>query len=186
MKACTAVTMARPAPANCEKALAAAGGAQQQPHGQHAEQQRDQAAEQKAEFLARHREDEVGMRVGDAVFDRAGARPDAGKAAMRESFQRQTRLIAGIGIAEELVHAVMDMREDFIDGNAQHPGDTQPGADPEQSLRRPAALPPEPTRLAGGAVVDLAGLRFPRAGAADAAPQLDRREVGSGTTDVTQ
>ena len=55
------------------------------------------AAEHEAELLARHREDEIGMRVGNAVFDRARAGTNAGKAAMLERLQRKTGLIAGIG-----------------------------------------------------------------------------------------
>ena len=92
------MTTARPAPASCENGSRAPRRAQQQPHGQHAEQQRDQAAQQEAELLARHREDEIGMGVGNAVFDGARAGPDAGKTAMRKGLQRQAGLIAGIGL----------------------------------------------------------------------------------------
>ena len=74
------------------------GSAQQQPHR---EQRRTRAAitaaKQETELLARHREDEVGMGIGNAVFDRARARTDTGKTAMGESLERQARLIAGVG-----------------------------------------------------------------------------------------
>ena len=53
--------------------LTRGGGAQQQTYRQDTEQQGDQAAKDKAELLARHREDEIGMGVGNAVFDGAGA-----------------------------------------------------------------------------------------------------------------
>ena len=46
--------------------IARLGRAHQKPHGEHAEQQRDQPAEDEAELLARHGKDEVGMRIRDA------------------------------------------------------------------------------------------------------------------------
>ena len=136
MKAWNAVTMARPAPASCEKAVALAGGAQQQTDRQKAEQGRDHGAEDEAEFLAGDGEDEVGMRFGDAVLDRAGARADAGQAAMREGLQRQAGLVAGVGRVEELIDAVMDMRKQKIGQTAEQ--------------RRAAAEKPHPEQRNAG------------------------------------
>ena len=60
------------------------------------------AAKHQAEFLARHRENEIGMGVGNAIFDRARAGPDAGKTAMGKGLERQARLIAGVGDAQDI------------------------------------------------------------------------------------
>ena len=56
--------MARPAPAKLGEGVACAWRAQQ-PHGSREGKQRDQhQTEREAEFLARHREDEVGVALG--------------------------------------------------------------------------------------------------------------------------
>ena len=91
MKACTAVTIARPAPASWQKGSRALAERSRSLHGEQTEQSGDDGAKNQAEFLARHREDIIGVGVGNAVLDRARARPHAGKTAMGEGLQRQFR-----------------------------------------------------------------------------------------------
>ncbi len=99
-------------------------GAQQQPHGEDAEQQRDDGAQHKAEFLTRHREDEIGMGIGDAIFDRASTGPHARETAMLKSLQRQPRLIARFAgifhLRDILIDTVADVREEHI-GESKKP-----------------------------------------------------------------
>ena len=80
MKACTAVTTARPAPASWEKGSRLAAERSNSRTVSTQNIKRDQAAEQQAELLTRDREDEIGMGVGNAVFDGARARTHAGQA----------------------------------------------------------------------------------------------------------
>ena len=51
---------------------------------------------------------------------------------MGKGFERQVRLIADIGGAEILRHAMMDMGEDHIGGKAQQPRDARHQAHPEK------------------------------------------------------
>ena len=144
MKACSAVTTARPAPASWQKGSRAPAERSSSRTVRQAEQRGDDAAEHQAEFLARHREDVIGMGVGDAVFDGARAGTDARQnrhgqrpsAPARPDSRYRT-------VAEILRHAVMHMREDHIGGEAQHGRRRPPAAHPEkrQAGRRTASRP---------------------------------------------
>ncbi len=142
MKACTAVTVASPRARKLGESALRPRRPQQQPHRQQAEQDGDQSAQQQAELLPRHREDEIGMGVGDFVFDGARAGTDASQAAMRESLQRQARLAARLG-GGEFVQPHLHMGKHHIGEKAQHRGGTcqqaypgEPQA-PEEQHRAP-------------------------------------------------
>ena len=117
--------------------IARIGGAQQQPHGEKAEQGGDDGAKHQAEFLARHRENVIGMGVGNAVFDGARAGADAGKTAMGESLERQSRLIADVGRSSDIAP-----RGDGHAGKSHRPqspaAPSTPASSPTQNSGRPA------------------------------------------------
>src|SRR6185295_5196376 len=94
--------------------IARVGGAQHDPDRQDAEQDRDDAAENQSELLACNSEDEVRMRIGNAIFDRACAGTDAEQTPMRERLEREACLIAGFVRVEELRHAMANMRKQRI------------------------------------------------------------------------
>ena len=98
MNACRPTTTAKSGRGELREGVARLGGAEQQPDRHEAEQQRDQDAKRDAEFLARNRKDEIRVRVGKTVFDRAGTGPHAGKAAGFERLKGETCLIAGTAL----------------------------------------------------------------------------------------
>ena len=97
---------------------------------------------QHAEFLARDREDEIGMRVGQDGLHDALARPAAEHAAGAEGIQRVVDLIGVVvGRAEEAVDALRDVVEGEIGADhadnaharaGHHPAERQSG---EEELR---------------------------------------------------
>ena len=80
------MTIASPAPANWQKGSRALAARSSSRTVRRQNRSAMMAAKHEAEFLARHREDEVGMGVGNAVFDRARAGADAGKPPWAKAF----------------------------------------------------------------------------------------------------
>src|SRR4029078_10210706 len=96
------------------------------------EQRRDHRAQDQSEFLAGDGEDEIAMRFGDAIFDGARTRSDAGEAAMREGFQGKSGLVARTRRVEELVDTMMDMGKKSVSDAAEGGAASAKDRHPEQ------------------------------------------------------
>ena len=106
------ICVERPAIAIRSKAIVAAQRLHQTAHDQHGEERDDEKAEEDAELLADHGEDEVGVRIRKHALHDPLARPRARPAAALERLHGgdDLEIVAALGI-EEAVDASGDMRK---------------------------------------------------------------------------
>ncbi len=111
---------------------------QQTQHGAHhdaGEDQDDEGTEEQAEFLTRHRENEIRPRIRQILLHLPLARPAPEHPAIAERGERGQRLIGGVlGRVEEQHHAGMHMADEQERGDEgdHHRNRRQP--DPFQSI----------------------------------------------------
>ena len=138
MADCMPNRMARPAAAKRVKASSLRMARAQRADDDEGEQRDQRQAERDAEFLRRHREDEVGVALGQHALDRALARASAEPAAAHEAFGRDVDVegVAGRRI-EEVLDAARDVRHGEIGDGEADAGDAGDARTPRSAACRP-------------------------------------------------